>query len=88
MLATKTVTGTGAVTDARTRIKGLIITCGATAGTLTFTNGSGGAVVSSITTPGGNQTIMPPIPEDGLLFPQSCYCSAATNVTNVTLFVQ
>jgi hypothetical protein len=80
----KRLTGTGAVSIGRARIRQAVTTVSG-AGRLTLTSGNGGATKIDLDfAAAGTYDIF--IPGNGVLFEADPYISAATNVTAVTLF--
>lgn len=66
----------GAVTGARTRVKGLVIEPGASAGSVVLKDGgSGGTTVMTINTLAGGQLASVLIPGEGVLFNASAYAT-------------
>jgi hypothetical protein len=75
----------GAVTDTRTRVRGLVIEPGASAGSVVLKDGgSSGTTVMTINTLAGGETFNVVIPAEGVLFITSAY-AALTNA-KVTVF--
>lgn len=75
----------GAVTDARTRVRGMVIEPGASAGSVILKDGgSGGTTVLTINTLAGGETFNVVIPAEGVLFTSSAY--AALSNAKVTVF--
>lgn len=75
----------GAVTDTRTRVRGLVIEPGASAGSVVIKDGgSGGTTRFTINTTANGETFSVLIPEQGVL----CSTSAYATLTNaqVTVF--
>ena len=92
--ATKSLTSTGVFktqADAncsfRTRIKGIYYTNGATAGTVTISDGQGGATLISLDTPAAANAdgVYFLIPDQGILAENGLY-GTLTNVASVVLF--
>lgn len=81
----KRLTGTGAASVGRSRIRQIQATVGAGAGRLTVTDGSGGATILDIDFT-ASQTHSVNIPANGILSTSDPYISAATNITALTLF--
>lgn len=82
--ATKTSSDT--LVSGRQRLKGLVITSGAGAGSLVFKDGgSGGTTLLTINTPAGVGLMDVLIPGAGILFTTDIYV-AITAVTSVTAF--
>lgn len=66
----------GAVTDTRTRVRGLVIEPGASAGSLILKDGgSGGTTVMTINTPAAGQPFSVLIPGEGVLFTTDAYAT-------------
>lgn len=81
----KRLTGTGAASIGRSRLRQVHVLCGGTNGRLTLTDGNGGATVLDIDfIASDSQPIN--IPDEGLLFTDDVYVSAATNITSLTIF--
>ena len=81
----KRLTGTGAASVGRTRLRQVHVLCSSTAGRLTLTDGNGGATVLDIDfVASDSQSIN--IPDQGLLFTDDIYVSAATNLMAFTVF--
>ena len=91
---TKPLTATGAFktqTDAdinfRSRVKGIYIQSGASAGTVVVSDGAGGSVLFTINTPtaanSGNLYI--PVPDQGVLAENGLY-GTVTNTASITIF--
>lgn len=75
----------GAVTDARTRVRSMVIEPGASAGSVVFKDGgSGGITLFTINTTANGETFNVLIPDQGVLFLTSAYV-ALTNA-KVTVF--
>jgi hypothetical protein len=75
----------GAVTDTRTRVRGLVIEPGASAGSVVLKDGgSSGTTVMTINTLAGGETFNVVIPAEGVLFTTDAY-AALTNA-KVTVF--
>lgn len=87
----KTLSATGAagVGGSRTRVKGIYYVAGASAGSISFKDGSAsGTELINIATPAnttgtGSMTLL--IPDQGVLFQDDPYLTL-TNVTSVTFF--
>lgn len=78
----KSLEGTGIVYEGRARVKGIVITPGASAGNVTLTDG--GTSKMKITTVAGGETFNALIPGEGVLFTTNV---AATLVAaSVTVF--
>lgn len=81
----KSLNASGSVYGARTRVRGLIITPGANAGSVELKDGgSGGTSVMSITTVAGGEAFNAIIPANGVLFEVDVY--AALSNASVTVF--
>lgn len=75
----------GAVTDARARVRGMVIEPGASAGSVVLKDGgSGGTTIMTLNTTAGGETFNCLIPAEGVLFETSIY-AALTNA-KVTVF--
>lgn len=75
----------GAVTDARTRVRGMVIEPGASAGSVILKDGgSGGTTVLTINTPAAGQPFSVLIPAEGVLFTSSAYATLSN--AKVTVF--
>lgn len=75
----------GAVTDARVRVRGMVIEPGASAGSVVLKDGgSSGTTVMTINTAAGGETFNVVIPAEGVLFLTSAYATL-TNA-KVTVF--
>jgi hypothetical protein len=85
----KRVTGTGAATAARSRLLGVSLASGATAGRFTVTDGSGGATLFDQDTPASVTTpvFIPTDADDGILATVGLYVSAITNISAATLLI-
>jgi hypothetical protein len=81
----KRVTGTGALTVGRSRLRMIVVTTTAGAGRLTLTDGSGGSTLMDVDLV-ASTTHNVYIPEEGILFQSDIFVSAATNLTSATLF--
>lgn len=78
------VSATGTVFGARTRVRSLFITPGATAGTLTIRDGgAGGVTVLDFATTAAGAPFSVYIPDQGILF----YTDVHATVTNATAIV-
>lgn len=82
----KRVTATGALSFGRSRIIGLNVVTGATAGRLTITNGVGGSTLLDIDTQASTVTYIR-LPDDGILSDNDPAISTLTNITAVTVMV-
>ena len=91
--ATKVLTSTGSFKDqnnsdmTRTRIKAIYAVCGATAGTVTFANGSGGETLFVMNTPplADAGYVFITLPGEGILAPNALHGTVATT-TSVVVF--
>ena len=82
------VAATGIARPVRTRVKGVYITHGASAGSVTLRDGgAGGAVELQLDTVASNTypTYLR-LPGDGILFDTDVHVTLGTGVTSVTLF--
>jgi hypothetical protein len=80
----KSVSVSGSVYGDRTRVKGLVITPGASAGSVTLKNGgSGGTSIMVIDTVAQGETFNVVIPGEGVLFTTDVYAT----LSNATLTV-
>jgi len=74
-----------AITDARTRVKGLVIEPGGSAGSVILKDGgSGGTTVLTINTIANGETFNVVIPGEGVLFKTSAYATLSN--AKVTAF--
>lgn len=81
----KSLSGSGAITDARTRVKGMVIEPGSGVGSVVLKDGgSGGTTVLTINTTDGSAPFNVLIPGEGVLFLTSAYATL-TNA-KVTVF--
>ena len=75
----------GSVFGARTRVRGVIITPGASAGSLTLLDGgSGGTSKMVINTPAAGQAFYVKIPGEGVLFSTNVYATISN--CSITVF--
>ena len=75
----------GAVTDTRTRVRGMVIEPGASAGSVILKDGgSSGTTIMTINTLAGGETFNVVIPAEGVWFLTSAY--AALSNAKVTVF--
>ena len=75
----------GAVTDTRTRVRGMVIEPGASAGSVILKDGgSSGTTVMTINTTAGGETFNVVIPAEGVLFLTSAYATLSN--AKVTVF--
>lgn len=81
----KSLAESGAVTDTRARVRGLVIEPGSTAGSVTMKNGgSGGTTLFAINTPASGQVFNCLIPAEGVLFEDDVYATLSN--AKVTVF--
>ena len=81
----KRLTGTGAASTGRARLRRVHVLTAAGAGRLTLTDGDGGPTVLDIDfIASDSQPIN--IPEQGMLFASDIHVSLATNITALTIF--
>lgn len=81
----KSLTSSGAITDARVRVKGLVVEPGSGAGSVVLKDGgSGGTTVFTLNTLDGGAPYNVIIPGEGVLFLTSAYATL-TNA-KVTVF--
>ena len=91
--ATAALTSTGAFKDqatnsiGRCRIKGIYFTSGASAGSVVFSNGTGGATLFTLNTPASTSLAASYLllPGEGLLVENSLY-GTVTNTASVVVF--
>lgn len=91
--ATKPLTTTGDFVDqnnsalGRVRIKGIYAICGASAGSVTITNGNGGATLLALNTPTAANagSIYMILPGEGLLADNAVY-GTVVNTTSTVIF--
>ncbi len=75
----------GAVTDARARVRGMVVEPGASAGSVTMKNGgSSGTTLFVINTTANGETFNVVIPAEGVLFETSVYATLSN--AKVTVF--
>lgn len=81
----KRLTGTGAASVGRARLRKVsVLVSNVGPGRLTLTDGNGGATVFDVDFgTDGSHTLM--IPDNGTLFEDDIYVSAATNITALTI---
>jgi len=85
-IKTKRVTGTGALSVGRARIRHItVLVSSAGAGRVTITDGNGGATLLDVDLASNSFSTID-IPDDGILATSDIYVSAATNVTAATVF--
>lgn len=82
---TKRLTGTGAASLGRNRLRQIQVLTSAGAGRLTLTDGNGGATVLDIDFLASDSHSVN-IPDDGCLFTDDLYVSTFTNITAMTIF--
>ncbi len=76
----------GAIFGGRTRVKGVYLVPGETAGTVVIRDGgASGTVVATLDTTAGGDACYLKLPEDGLLCTESSYATL-TNTAAVTVF--
>ena len=81
----KRLTGTGAASVGRARLRQIQVLTGGGAGRLTLTDGNGGSTVLYIDF-SQSQTHSVNIPDEGILFTSDIHVGTATNVTAMTIF--
>lgn len=82
----KRVTGTGAFTIGRSRLRMLVMTTSAVgAGRLTLTDGNAGDTLMDVDLV-ASTTHNFYIPEEGILFTSDIYVSTATNIVSITAY--
>lgn len=80
------LTESGAVFAGRSRVKGVYVVPGTTAGTVVIKDGgTSGAAVATFGTTAGGSAVYIEIPEDGVLCATSSYATI-TNAASVTVF--
>lgn len=80
------VTASGSVFDQRTRVKGLLVVGGGTAGTVVLNDGgAGGTAKLTIDVPANAPLTSVLIPGEGILFETNVYVTL-TNATSATVF--
>lgn len=85
-IKTKRVTGTGALSVGRARIRHItVLVSNVGAGRVTITDGNGGSTLLDVDLASDSFSTID-IPDDGILATSDIYVSAATNVTAATLF--
>ena len=82
---TKRLTGTGAASIGRARLRQIQVLTGAAHGRLTLTDGNGGATVLDVDFLATDSHSVN-IPDEGILFTSDIYVSTANNVTAMTIF--
>ena len=81
----KSLDASGAATDTRARVRGLVIEPGASAGSVTMKDGgSGGTTLFTINTTAQGETFNVVIPAEGVLFEKSVYATLSN--AKVTVF--
>lgn len=81
----KTLAASGAVTDARTRVRGMVIEPGASAGSVIIKDGgSSGTTLFTINTTANGETFNVVIPAQGVLCETSAYATLSN--AKVTVF--
>lgn len=81
----KSLAASGAITDTRTRVRGIVIEPGTGAGSVVLKDGgSGGTTLFTINTVAGGEPFNVIIPAEGVLFETSAY--ATLTDTKVTVF--
>lgn len=79
-------TTTGALTNFRTRLKGIVVSTTDTAGSLVFRNkDASGATLLTIVTTDNEDMVDIPIPDNGMLFPDGVHVTLS-NTAAVTVF--
>ena len=81
----KRLTGTGAASVGRSRLRQVQVLTGAGAGRLTLSDGNGGATVLDIDFL-ASDSHSANIPDEGILFTDDVYVATATNITAMTIF--
>jgi len=81
----KRLTGTGAASVGRARLRQVQVLTGAGAGRLTMTDGNGGSTILDIDFLASDSHSVN-IPDEGLLFTDDVYTATATNITAMTIF--
>ncbi len=85
-IKTKRVTGTGALSVGRARIRHItVLVSNVGAGRVTITDGNGGSTLLDVDLASNSFSTID-IPDDGILATSDIYVSAATNVTAATVF--
>jgi len=81
----KSLDASGAITDARTRVRGMVVEPGASAGSVVLKDGgSGGTTVLTINTTAAGAPFNVVIPAEGVLFTTSAYATLSN--AKVTVF--
>jgi hypothetical protein len=81
----KRLTGTGAATVGRARLRQIQALTSAGAGRLTLTDGNGGATIVDLDFLASDSHSVN-IPDEGVLFTSDIYVATATNITAMTFF--
>ncbi len=81
----KRLTGAGAASTGRARLRQIQALIGGSAGRLTLTDGNGGATILDLDFT-QDQTHSVNIPDEGVLFTSDIHVGTATNVTALTIF--
>ena len=81
----KRLTGTGAATVGRARLRQIQALTGAGAGRLTLTDGNGGATIVDLDFLASDSHSVN-ILDEGVLFTSDIYVATATNITAMTFF--
>ena len=81
----KRLTGTGAASTGRARLRQVQVLVGGTAGRLTFSDGNGGSTLLDLDFT-ASQTHSVNIPDEGVLFTDDIHVATATNITAMTIF--
>jgi hypothetical protein len=81
----KRLTGTGAASTGRARLRQVQVLVGGGAGRLTLTDGNGGDTIVDLDFV-QSSTHSVNIPDEGLLFTSDIHVGTATNVTALTIF--
>ena len=81
----KRLTGTGAASVGRARLRQVQVLVGGGAGRLTLTDGNGGDTIVDLDFV-QSSTHSVNIPDEGLLFTSDIHVGTATNVTALTIF--
>ena len=81
----KRLTGTGAASTGRARLRQVQVLVGGGAGRLTLTDGNGGDTIVDLDFV-QSSTHSVNIPDEGLLFASDIHVGTATNVTALTIF--
>lgn len=85
-IKTKRVTGTGALSVGRARIRHItVLVSNVGAGRVTITDGDGGATILDVDLESNSFSTID-IPDDGILATSDIFVSTATNVTAATVF--